>query len=947
MTIKIPVSADFDGADVEKTIAKLNEQMNRLAQAVAQANKVKFNPVGAGTLDDLKKIEARFVELTRVSGGLRDRLKATGQTGSSFGGIDWGRMYEDPGMRAKKMHQAFQHVTAGTPYAVPGGSPRMPNAGGSQNPPSSGGQPPPLPPHGPGFGSTVGGIAGAGLRAAGPVGGVVANAAGAGMSGGLGAGVIGLLGGLAALAVGKGVAAVKNKVDAAGQEGVGYDTLKRTLGDVNVSFNLLRESLRGASNNIDVTFEEAQRLGTDFAKLSGISKDHYKTLADEVSVGGGFGRSFGMDPSQSNQAFAQMRSFGVTQNTNDSRKLALMIGEAVGKSGSFGKADEVLQAIASYTATQARNGLAGANAAGYAGSLSGLLSSRTPGLDPQGAASLLARVNGTIAAGGGAGEAGQNYLFSILGKKNGLDPVQVALLQQQGAFGTGRQAFGQGSLFSKFSSKFGGGVGGAAGTSDETNLAAILARAQRDYAKNPSLMLNATARLLGVNENQAMALHTIAPQKLNGMTGRLGRLGLDIGSLSSTGISALSNIESGDAGTLRSQADALYRHKKPLSDDERRRLDGAVAGGDTEKLRDILTELSYSREQESTEGSKTRESIQGVEKRIQELATHLVGPMNDMRNALVFMAGGGKKGAAGINDAVKQIEHDEIVNNGAARESEIMNRYGGQISVARGRATTLRAKIDTLGTQPQADSAQIRALESELAAVKKNTPGVLSDLEKKRDAELAKVRSETGGRIRELGGSVPPAVTGPTQLTDTQRVMRELARTDREVGLTPGTSAAQIGRESSFDPNAYNKKSGAMGMAQVMPATLAALEKRLGRKLDPYNENDAVLIHREVMRENKAKFGSDKGALAAYNSGWNRSRWNNPETIGYLDSIERNRGQFATPMPEGAVTKPPELPSSKLMVEGHFTLAGANGARVAEPVVVKKTVSTPQASGAR
>jgi soluble lytic murein transglycosylase-like protein len=952
--IKIPVSAEFDAGDVQKAVAQISEQMTKLGQVVAAANKIKFNPVTPGAVAELKQMQNQFNELKRVSGSLRERLKATGQSDTSFGDIDWNRMYHDKAMAQRKMSQAYNHVTAGTRYALPLGTPGL-NQGGR-------GAPDHPPQHqggggGGGFQSMAGQVAGAGLRAAGPVGGVVANAAGAGMSGGLGAGLFGLLGGLAALGIGKGVGAIKNKVDAAGQEGIGYDTLKRTLGDVNVGFNALRASLRAASNNIDVTFEESQKLGSEFAKISGISKITPKELGDEVSVGGGFGRSFGMDPSESNQFFAQMRAFKVTESTGDSKRLAVMIGEAVGKSGSFSKADEVLQAISSFTASQSRSGLAGANAVGYAGTFSGLLGSGVPGLDPQGAAALLSRVNSSIASGGAAGEAGQNYLFSALGRKNGLDPIQTAMLQQQGAFGTGRMAFGKGSLYSQFSKKFGGGVSGAAASSDETNLSAILAKTQKDYASNPSLMLNATARLLGVNENQAMALHTIAPHKLNSMTGRMGRLGLDMNGLSSTGISALSNIESGGKETLAAQVDALRQHKKSLTNDERQRLDGALAGGDPEKLKDILTELTYSREQEQTEGSKTRESIQQVDKTFQEYATKLVPLANDMRNALVFMAGGGKMGAGGINAAMKKIDQDEITNAGAAQESEINSRYGNQIAAVRGRAETLKAKLDSrAATQAQrtanmtpdqieADNAEIRSMEEELKNVRKNAPGMIQDLEKKRADELGKVRSETSGKLNTLNASYGPppgAATSPNVNAD---LMAELAKTDKQLGMAPGTSAAQLNKESRFNPSAFNRKSGAMGMAQVMPKTLSALEKRMGRKLDPYNAQDAILIHREVMRENKARFKTDAGALAAYNSGWDPSKWGNSETTDYLATIDGTRGRFATPMPAGAPARAGGNEPQKIHFENTVTLNYPNGSRAAEPVTVKKTVSAPRASG--
>jgi hypothetical protein len=964
--IKIPVSADFDGADIEKTIAKLNEQMNRLAQTVATANKMKFTPVTQGSVNELKQVEDRFKELLKISGALRDRVKATGQGGLGFGAVDWNRLYDDPTIRQRKLLQAFQHVTAGTSYglqAVPTApAPSGTKPGAQPAAPSNPAAPPA--PAGPGLGSTLGGIAGAGLRATGPVGGVVANAASAGMSGGFSAGLLGLFGGLAALGIGKGIGAIKDKVDAAGQEGVGYDTLKRTLGDVNVSFSLLRESLRAASYDIDTTFEQTQKLGTDFAKLSGMTREQYKTLAEEVSVGGGFGRSFGMDPEQSNAFFAQMRQFQVTANVNESKRLALMIGEAVGKTGQFGKMDEVLQAISGFAASQTRNSLASANVQGYAGQLAGFMASRVPGLDAQGSAAILGRVNGAIMGGGAIGEAGQNYLFSALGRRLGLNPVQVALLQQQGAFGTGRMAFGAGSLFSQFSKKFGGGVSGAAATSDDTNLSTILSKIQRDYGNNPSLMLNATARLLGVNENQAMALHTIGPQSLGGMTDRMGRLGLDLGQLSATGISALSNIETGDRGALLSQADALRKSRKALSVDENKRLQAAIDGGDTEKLRDILTELTYSREQEQTDGSKTRESINQVDKTIQEMASKLVPLMTDMRYGIVHMAGHGKLGAIGIQEAVMRTEAQERIGNHAAKNSadieeqrslvRSIGEEGGPGELGKLRED-YRKKILEAGTPEGADAfrkeyvqkrdellAKKRAAQMRILELVKES----SDFEEKEKARLEedvkqlKINAATAGT-----SSTPPADPNASSLKDPQNVMHELARTDRELGLSPGTSAAQISKESRFNPSAYNKKSGAMGLAQVMPKTLAAIEQRLGRKLDPYNENDAVIIHREVMRENKDRFKTDAAALAAYNGGWDSSKWGNPETTDYVATITQNRGHFASPMPEGARTAPAQQQTQNINLSGEFTMVNGAGQRIADPLQIKKRVMLPVASG--
>lgn len=112
----------------------------------------------------------------------------------------------------------------------------------------------------------------------------------------------------------------------------------------------------------------------------------------------------------------------------------------------------------------------------------------------------------------------------------------------------------------------------------------------------------------------------------------------------------------------------------------------------------------------------------------------------------------------------------------------------------------------------------------------------------------------------------------------------ELSKTDKALGLPDGFSAAQIKVESGFNPSAVSPK-GAMGLAQVMPATLKVVSQRLGRDLDPMNPADAVLIHREVMRENLGKFGSPDKALMAYNGGWDPAKWGNPETRGYVAKV--------------------------------------------------------------
>jgi hypothetical protein len=142
-----------------------------------------------------------------------------------------------------------------------------------------------------------------------------------------------------------------------------------------------------------------------------------------------------------------------------------------------------------------------------------------------------------------------------------------------------------------------------------------------------------------------------------------------------------------------------------------------------------------------------------------------------------------------------------------------------------------------------------------------------------------------------------------------------LDETDDMLGLTPGTSARQIHQESKFDPRAVSPR-GARGLAQVMPDTLESLSKRMKRKLDPHNERDAIEMHRELMRENMAKWGNEDDALRAYNAGWTPAKWNNPETRQYLEIIKGKQAKDSSgapiPRPAEGAPKAPYVPYAQV-----------------------------------
>jgi Soluble lytic murein transglycosylase and related regulatory proteins (some contain LysM/invasin domains) len=937
--IKIPVEAQFNAADLKQATDQFVQQFNKLGQMIAQANKVKFTPIDKASVDDLKKVTQQFESLLKVSTALRQRLSATGQSGAGFFDVDWARVYSDPSIRARRMREAFEYVTG---YSFPA------TAGSSASPARPAAPPPPpAPPPTPAAAGVAGAgrqILGAGLSALGPAGGVANNALTAGLAGGAMAGLVGLAGGLLALGIGKAIGAVREKIGAAEQEFISYDVLKRSLGDVNVGFETLKESLRASSSALDITFQEGQKLGEQFARMANLAPEAYRTLASEVAIGGGFGRAFGMDPGRSSAFFAQMRLFGVTRNENDSRRLALMIGEGIARGGAFAKAEEVLAAIGNFAAQQTRLGLVTANVGGYAGMLAAMTGSGIPGLDVEGAGALLGRVNSAIAGGSAAGEAGQHFIYAALGSRLGLNPIQTAILREQGAFGTGSAAFGSGSLYARFAEEFGLSTPGAAAGSASTNLQMIMEHFRKIYAGRPELMANAMSNFFGINTSQAMALALTKPEALTGIMDRLGRsgTGLDLSRLSYTGIEALARIQTGGRDVLEAQARSLFARTgvDALSPAERDRLTAALQGGNEETLRDVLTELTATREQERTEGSETRRTIVGVQNEVQRLASLTVPLLNDMRAGIIYMAGGGKRGPMGIQLAVAEAEAEE-------------------------RKEAIRARYDSYKlSYDEANSAYLTAYEEFRRNGSTMTPEEQAAA-RARLRELADARRRVGETNRSLEEEKAAALSA-----EDEALRRQQDQIRQQFTGTPGTEFARVfdalimqesgGRHTDETGNLVtNPRSGAAGISQLMPGT--ARDPGFGVVGIRNNSREEYLrVGREYLNAMLRRYGGDwRKALAAYNWGpGNVDRavqqygddWlaHAPqETQAYVPAILSRAGMHDAPVPGGVRQVDVPGQTQHVAIHGQFTLNSPTGTPLAPPVNVSTRVGVPVPYGAR
>lgn len=111
-------------------------------------------------------------------------------------------------------------------------------------------------------------------------------------------------------------------------------------------------------------------------------------------------------------------------------------------------------------------------------------------------------------------------------------------------------------------------------------------------------------------------------------------------------------------------------------------------------------------------------------------------------------------------------------------------------------------------------------------------------------------------------------------------------------GIPPDLLVAQAYRESSFNPAAVNKYSGAQGILQFMPPTAAELGIN---PLDPYQAIDGA---GRYMRTLYKALGTWERALAAYNWGIGNVRRKGMaaaprETREYIASIQSNSGVYA------------------------------------------------------
>jgi hypothetical protein len=527
----------------------------------------------------------------------------------------------------------------------------------------------------PGGGGIGGRIVGRGFaEAAGSEGGLLS-------AGGLGRMAAGL--GIGALAFGavKAVGAIKDKVGDAQDESTAYSDLRHAMGQATTDFDTLRASLRDAAHGLGVANNEVVQLGSQFAKIAGVAPGHERGLGDDVRTSIGFARSYGLDPSQGVGLFGTARHFGATSNDSENRRLAMMIGDAVAKAGSFAKMDEMIAAVTGFTERAARSTLGAApDMSAFLDEMSKLTGLHMNGLDTKGAANIVGQMTNTWHAGGGMGEASKNFrMRSFTNALPGFTAFDLDYVNAMDPNSTVAQAFGHDSSAYRIAST----------RHDKKRMAQLDTYVKKsgnrrlqdidvdsiisEYGNDTTQLVSAIANHTGLSIPQANAyLEARSSGRTIGTTeARLRSAGVDPSSVHGD-YSMLAQLTGADAKGLRDTARG-YLKDESLPAGLRGKLQGitndATDGNEQgiETLRTALIQIAAAVSAPKDEGQRVREAVVDLKNVTQDMAAHLVPMTNDVREGILAIA----QKLAPDSDRLKEVEAREFT----PQERDLKSQY--------------------------------------------------------------------------------------------------------------------------------------------------------------------------------------------------------------------------------------------------------------------------------
>lgn len=755
MSIKIPVSAQFDAADVKKQIQIINDQIKVLGHTVAQAQKVNFNPISVKSKEDMNGLLKQMQQMLKVQTELKQRMVSTGQGNANPLTADWTKMYPNLGERLLKQRRmlSFLGNEFNRDFSRPEGA-----TGSGVRPPAPPTPPPPRAPGG--YGAARGEQPG-------------------GMSLG-GLGFASFLGNLGVQALTKIASEVMQKVSDSQTLAITTDRIMRQSGVLN-NFGTNRNMLYGGANALGMRVNDFANMAANYQRQAGYRGDSLD-LTRTITGIGQFARGYGLEPQEAMGAFAGAQRVGVATNDMQIRKLGILIGEGVGRSHAFSSMDRFSSVVGGYITQNARETMTSPNASGYIGALSSLVNSGA-GTDVEGSAAALAQIDAAIKRGGNAGEAGTNFNARVA-SRNRLSAFQMMMLQAGGAFATTGSTMGQGSEYSKLT--------GSSLNGNKTALQMTMEELNSEYT-NPQMRVMALSRYMGINPLMAAKIANLRPGQMGSTADMLNKYQINTANLDMSTIPDLVKInQGGRAGAMGVASNLLAGGK--LTNEEAKRLSDAMSKGSDDELKKITAQLTATHGQTETEGSQTRKSIAEVSNAIQKQSDLLLEPMNMMRMALVKMAGG------------SEADITEEYWKGRTQDAEKAGLAG--IDAKLRTAHDYNVWASSSAGNPE-DRAKSEKLMRDLNIERENIRGPI-------DAGVAiqRMRENTNPNVL---ASISRKSVSSRQWSNLDSIRPLINEAAAKYKVDPTTLAAMALQESGANPNQGINAVGARGVLQVTP----------------------------------------------------------------------------------------------------------------------------------
>ncbi|MGF6994656.1 phage tail tip lysozyme [Paraburkholderia sp. GAS32] len=631
--VKIGVGANVSGVDA--AIQKITASMNKLGAAVAKNQGLKFEPTDMKLMArDLSLINTQMKQVISLSPQLRNALKATGQSGAHLSQIDFSKLSTNPATAQRMRDRAFMAAVRGSsldptlandvdangnavaPGAGGGGAGGSAGGSGGAGGGGSGGGRRPRRAAGGGYGGSGGDEEGTGswwkrrpnggwgtataLAVGNGIGGTAGNMITAGLGGG---GLPGMAMSLLTSGIGKGAQFVSEGVGLSNSRAMDLDTLKRSMGDLGVSFDALTAGTEKFNQGLGVSSVEFAKLENQANQASG---GMYRT-PDEVAAatrqGADLGRAYGIDPSQGVGFMSGMQRLNSRQNN---KELATQLAEAIVTAQGKAAPGEVMQAMQSFAASQNRFNAVNPNLSMFGNAYGSML---TGDMTADHASSILGTANSAMQRMGGT-EATRNFLT----QQFGMDPIRAQLRAEGGLFSNGLDNQDVAGFMSRrgiknWNEQYSGPAGSNLAVTMQGLDKAYSGRGQYGY----EMELDAVKNMFGLKSlGDAASLANASTSDHNGIATILKNAGVGLSDLREGGLQAIAGIsKAGSFDDLeklyRSGPDSI-RNRKDMSPDDLAAMDSAEKSGNFQQLQNELVRVLAGKGQEDTQGSLARQA---------------------------------------------------------------------------------------------------------------------------------------------------------------------------------------------------------------------------------------------------------------------------------------------------------------------------------------------------